>query len=98
MINYGPASLNLGLRYDDNQDFGSEISPAVGLVFRVPVIPIRVRMQWARGFSAPPLSYLYHPIAGNPDLGPEEGETWQAGLEANPTPCLPPESTTIRLN
>lgn len=88
VVNYGPASLNLGLRLDDNQDFGSEISPAAGLVFRVPVVPVRLRWNWAQGFSAPPLSYLYHPEAGNPDLGPEKGETWQAGLESNPFPWL----------
>ena len=88
VINLGPASLNLGLRLDDNQDFGSEISPAAGVVFRVPSVPVRLRLQWAQGFSAPPLSYLYHPLAGNPELGPEKGQTWQAGLESDLTPWL----------
>ncbi|MEW6267042.1 MAG: TonB-dependent receptor [Thermodesulfobacteriota bacterium] len=87
VFNLGPWSLNLGLRYDDNQDFGSETSPSAGLVYRLPGRAGLVRFQWAEGFSAPPLSYLYQPRTGNPHLGPERGTTWQLGTELTPAPA-----------
>lgn len=83
VLSAGPWSLNMGGRWDDNQDFGGQFSPSAGVVYRLERLPALVRFQWARGFSAPPLSYLYDPWAGNPDLGPERGDTWQLGGEAD---------------
>ena len=74
-------TFSLGARVDDNQDFGSQLSPSAGLVFR-PLDMLLLRASWSRGFSAPPLSYLYDPDYGNSDLGPETGTTWQVGAEA----------------
>jgi len=85
---FGPWTFNLGLRWDDNQDFGSHFSPAAGMVYRLEKIPALIRFQASRGFSAPPLSYLYDPRSGNPDLGPERGTTWQLGAEADLGPRL----------
>lgn len=82
-LDLGPWSLYFGGRWDDNQDFGSQFSPSAGVVYRLDQVPARIRFQWAKGFSAPPLSFLYDPWAGNPDLGPETGATWQLGGEAD---------------
>ncbi|MCU0600060.1 MAG: TonB-dependent receptor plug domain-containing protein, partial [Desulfobacterales bacterium] len=47
-------TLNAGLRYDDNLDFGSAVSPSAGAVYRLFNDQALVRTQVARGFSAPP--------------------------------------------
>ncbi len=80
---HGPLSVNLGCRFDDNMDFGSQFSPSAGLVWRRPGWPGLIRFQWSRGFSAPPYGWLFDPTVGNPDLGPERATTWQLGAEAN---------------
>jgi len=86
--NFGPWTFHLGMRWDDNQDFGSHCSPAAGIVYRLEKVPALIRFQASQGFSAPPLSYLYDPRTGNPDLGPEQGTTWQLGAEADLGPRL----------
>ena len=74
-------SLNAGLRYDDNKDFGSKISPSAGLVFRFQDDRILVRAQVAKGFSAPPVSWVKDPEYGTPDLGPETAVNYQLGSD-----------------
>ena len=85
IIGLGRVSLNAGLRFDDNKDFGSELSPAAGVVVRLDPLPARLRFQWERGFSAPPPSYLFDPRAGNPNLKPEKADTWQVGADVAPS-------------
>lgn len=80
-LSIGSFSLNLGARLDDNKNFGSQVSPSAGIVFNPKDLPFLLRLQYARGFSAPPLSFLFDPRSGNPDLGPETGTTWQLGVE-----------------
>jgi len=75
----GPASLNAGVRYDRNRDFGSEISPSVGLAAHVLEGRVLVRVQAARGFSAPPAAWVNDPNYGNPDLQAETAVNYQAG-------------------
>lgn len=78
---FGPYSVNAGLRYDDNRDFGAEISPSAGVVRRLPGGRGLIRAQIARGFSAPPPAWVHDPLYGNPDLDPEVAVNWQAGGE-----------------
>ena len=78
-------SVNAGLRYDDNRDFGSEISPSAGLVYRLfddqaPIRPM-IRAQVAKGFSAPPAAWVKDPVYGTPDLDPETAINYQLGSE-----------------
>lgn len=83
VLDVGPFSLNVGARWEDNANFGSQFSPSAGIVYRWEKIPARIRFQWSKGFSAPPLSYLYDPLYGNPALGPETGTTWQIGADTD---------------
>lgn len=80
-VDVGPWTINLGLRGDEHQDFGAVLSPSAGLVYRPSIIPGQWRFQVAKGFSAPPLTYLFDPRSGNPHLGPERVTDWQLGLD-----------------
>ena len=78
-------SVSAGMRYDDNRDFGSEVSPSVGVVYRLfddqaPIRPM-IRAQVARGFSAPPAAWVKDPVYGTPDLNPETAINYQLGSE-----------------
>ena len=78
-------SVNAGVRYDDNRDFGSEVSPSAGVVYRLfddqaPIRPM-IRAQVSRGFSAPPAAWVKDPVYGTPDLNPETAINYQLGSE-----------------
>jgi outer membrane receptor protein involved in Fe transport len=46
------------LRYDDYSDFGSKVSPKIGMSYR-PVGDVLIRGGWGQGFRAPSLVELY---------------------------------------
>jgi len=46
------------LRYDDYSDFGSKVSPKIGMSYR-PVSDFLIRGGWGQGFRAPSLVELY---------------------------------------
>jgi vitamin B12 transporter len=83
-LSMGDFSLNAGLRYDHNDDFGSEVSPSAGVVYRLFGGKVLVRTQIARGFSAPPASWVHDPELGNPELEPEIARNYQIGCEIQP--------------
>ena len=78
-VTMGNLSINGGVRYDDNKDFGSQISPSGGIVYRFSNIDALIRAQVARGFSAPPAAWVQDPRYGNPNLGPETAVNYQFG-------------------
>ncbi len=73
------ASFDLGLRYDDNDVYGSETSPRVGATFLIHP-ELRLRASYSEGFRAPSLGELYFPFSGNPELDPERSEGWEAAV------------------
>lgn len=86
----GPLSLDLGLRFDDNDVFGSQTSPRLGAVWAISN-RLRVRGSYGRAFRAPSIGELFFPVTGNPELEPETsnslelavdfgGEDWSVGL------------------
>ncbi len=79
-----------GIRYDNNLDFGSEVSPMGGLIYHFPVMEALLRLQVSRGFSAPPGAWLHAPVlaGGNPDLKAETGVNYQVGSEIKPLKFL----------
>jgi vitamin B12 transporter len=87
-VDLGPFSLIGGLRYDNNLDFGSEVSPLGGVVCRLPWKDGLIRAQVARGFSAPPGAWLNDPVYGNKDLKAETGVNYQVGGELRPLKFL----------
>jgi vitamin B12 transporter len=78
-LTLGNFSINAGARYDDNKDFGSEVSPSGGIVYRFSGTEALIRAQVARGFSAPPAAWVHDPQYGNPDLDPEIAVNYQLG-------------------
>lgn len=73
--------FNGGLRYDDNKDFGTELSPSGGVVYHFKEQNALVRASVARGFSAPPAAWVHDPTFGNPNLNAETAVNYQVGGE-----------------
>lgn len=76
---FGAQSLEASVRRDDNEQFGGHTtgSAAWGLTFAE---HWRVRAGYGTAFKAPTFNELYFPFFSNPDLDPEESETWELGL------------------
>jgi vitamin B12 transporter len=77
----GNVTFTAGLRYDHNREFGSEVSPSCGAVYRFPWADALVRAQVSKGFSAPKAGWVHDPEYGNPDLEPEIAVNYQLGGE-----------------
>lgn len=77
----GNLTFNAGIRYDDNEDSGSQVSPSGGVVYSFFNKKARIRAQAARGFSAPPAAWVDDPVYGNPGLKPETATNYQVGGE-----------------
>ncbi|HEX8255123.1 MAG TPA: TonB-dependent receptor [Thermoanaerobaculia bacterium] len=75
------ASIELaaGLRHDEFNSFGSELSPRVAAAW------VRsghkVRAAYGEGFRAPGIAELYTPVYGNPELEAEQSRTVEIGYE-----------------
>ena len=76
----GPVTFDAGLRYDDNNVFGSHTSPRLGMVVEAGA-NWRFRGSYGEGFRAPSLGELFFPFSGNPELVPETSESWEVGIE-----------------
>ncbi|MCC7282888.1 MAG: TonB-dependent receptor, partial [Acetobacteraceae bacterium] len=81
--------LTGGVRLQEDEDFGSNTTWNLGGVFSIPGLPLPVRLRAAAGtsFKAPSLFQRYGTIPGffrgNPDLKPESGTSWEAGIEVD---------------
>lgn len=79
-------TLSGGFRYENNSQFGSNLSPKAGAVLRLSD-QHRLRFSYGEGFRAPDVSELYSEFAnsgffafvGNPKLTPEESRSYSAG-------------------
>ena len=90
----------LGLRHDDNQQFGTENS--WNAAFKLPLnAQHELTLSYAEGFRAPLLSDLYYPVScfpgwgcsgGNPDLQPETSKTYELRWVGQLTPQLDVEA------
>ncbi len=70
------------LRYDRSRDYGSFLSPSVGLVFALG--DNSLKLSGGRAFRAPTFNDLHWPGAGNLDLRPESGVAGEVRLESSP--------------
>lgn len=80
--------LTGGGRTDDHSDFGRFNTYRVTAAYLVPGTETKFRGSIATGFRAPSLDQLFggyplfgQPYLGNPDLEPEESESWDVGIE-----------------
>ncbi|MFQ5851277.1 MAG: TonB-dependent receptor plug domain-containing protein [Candidatus Binatia bacterium] len=75
-----------GVRLDDHQAFGTELSPSASAAY-VAKTGTKLRIGYSEGFKAPSLNELFFPplppcpAFGNPDLGPEKSWELNAGFE-----------------
>ena len=79
-LRLGSATVQLGLRRDDNDVFGAETSARAGASVRVGDA-VRLRASYGEAFRPPTLGELFFPFFGNPDLEPEVSESMELGIE-----------------
>ncbi|WP_053124241.1 TonB-dependent receptor domain-containing protein [Pseudomonas sp. P1.31] len=69
-------STELGLRHDDNQQFGSQNTWSGTLT--LPLNPDNdLLLSYSEGFRAPTFNDLYYPDFSNPDLKPETSKSYE---------------------
>lgn len=74
------ASAALGIRVDDNSQFGAEASPKAAAGISFGKMGTSVAIMWSQSFNAPSLTDLYFPGFSNPDLKPEISSTTELTL------------------
>jgi outer membrane cobalamin receptor len=71
--------LLVGVRWDDHDDWGSEVSPRADLGWRLSDT-FELRGGYGKAFRPPSIGELYFPFSGNPDLEPETSSSTDLGL------------------
>ncbi|RUM98552.1 TonB-dependent receptor [Pseudaminobacter arsenicus] len=88
---YEVLTVDTGLRYDHNDQFGGATTYNIGASYEF-VPGLVARSSFATGFRAPTFNELYYPFMGNPNLLPEESRSYEVGLNWQPT-----EATSLDL-
>ncbi len=70
--------LTLGYRHDENSQFGGWNTGNVSWGYTFNDF-LRVTAGWGRAFKAPTFNDLYFPRYGDPNLKPEDSESWEVG-------------------
>jgi iron complex outermembrane receptor protein len=83
----GALRLTAGIRYDDYSDFGDSFNPRVGLTWEF-IKGHDLKLLYGSAFRAPNFNELYDVLHGDPDLDPEEVDTYQVSLGAEITPSF----------
>ena len=89
-LKYAPLDFNFGLRYDRNSEFGEQLSPAFGFVYKLNNLPdTLLRATVSRAFNAPALLWKYYEeelsgLITNPDIRPERAWVYEVGMESKP--------------
>nr|WP_242022248.1 TonB-dependent receptor [Trichocoleus sp. FACHB-90] len=78
---------DLGIRQNFDSEFGSYLNPTAGVRWNI-TPAVAVRGSWASVQRNPGLDQLYifdtvHNWLPNPDLNPETGSSWTAGVDIN---------------
>ena len=71
--------LQASARYDNPQDFDSETSLQTGARYAFEH-GFSVAANWGQSYKLPSFFALGHALVGNPELQPEQGESWDAGV------------------
>jgi vitamin B12 transporter len=76
---FGANNLQVSGRHDDNEQFGGHNTGNLAWGMTLPYA-FRITASVGTAFKAPTFNELYFPFYGNPDLVPEESETWEIGV------------------
>ena len=76
----GDFNFDLGLRHDENNVYGGQTSPRLGVQW-LATERARLWASYGEAFAAPAVGELYFPISGNPDLLPEISRSVELGAE-----------------
>lgn len=74
----GRWAFDVGVRFDDNDVYGSETSPRFAVVREIGTHG-RLFASYGESFRAPSIGELFFPFSGNADLRPEIGESSEIG-------------------
>ncbi len=72
-------TLVLGARWDDTDQWGSEVSPRANLGWRVSET-LELRAGYGEAYRQPSVGELFYPFSGNADLQPETSQSMEVGL------------------
>ncbi len=70
-----------GGRVDDHSDFGTAVTGQFSGAVPIHETGTKIKGSWGTGFHAPDLADLFFPGFENPDLQPEEVESFEVGIE-----------------
>lgn len=71
--------VGAGVRWDDYETFGSELSPRVALAWIAG--SNKIRAAYGEAFRAPAIGELYFPFMGNPELEAERSRSIEVGYD-----------------
>ena len=80
------------IRYDDPDDFDSETSLQLGTRYDIGA-GVSLSANWGEAYKLPSFFALGHALVGNPDLQPEQADSWDLGLAWQPSDGLRLETT-----
>ena len=78
-ISFNGADLQVGLRADKNEAYGTNNTGNISLGFDLPTGQ-RLISSFGTGFKAPTFNNLYFPKVGNPDIKPERSKNYELEL------------------
>ena len=78
--NFHGHQLIASLRWDDDEVFGGETTGGVGWSYSWRDL-LRLYVSYGTAYRTPTFNELFFPFFGNPNLGPETAESYEAGLE-----------------
>lgn len=84
--------IQSSIRYDDSEGFESETSFHAGILLDV-TTELSISDNWDNAYKLSSFFVLGHALVGNPDLLPEQAESWDVGLQWNPSAALMTSAT-----
>ncbi len=76
----GALGFAASLRYDDNSAYGSDTNGSLAVSYDFSD-SLSATVSYGTAFAAPSFNFLYFPFFGNPDLLPEESESFEVKFE-----------------